>query len=148
VKQMNEHSVPTPQGNYIPALRHGDMIFTSGMTPRENGVLQFVGPVRSAEDVDKYRDASRLAASNALTAARAQLKIDETIGTILNLIVFVNSPSGYKYHSRIADFASSLFVEELGPTSLGTRSAVGVSSLPSNATLEIQIVALVRRTPS
>lgn len=144
---MNKHSVPPPQGNYVPALRHGDMIFTSGMTPRENGILQFTGSVSEDHDVETYRDASRLAASNALTAARGQLKAGEEIAVILNFVVFVNSPSGYELHSRIADFASSFLVEVLGPTSLGSRSAVGVSSLPGDAPVEIQIVALVKRRP-
>ena len=43
---------PVPQGNYLAAKRHGNLIFTSGMTPRENGTLLFSGPVRADEPLD------------------------------------------------------------------------------------------------
>ena len=59
---MNKN--PIPQGKYKPAVRHGDLIFTAGMTPRKDGVLLMSGRVSSDQPVEFYRDAIRQAAAN------------------------------------------------------------------------------------
>ena len=61
---------PIPQGNYRPAVRYGNLIYTAGMTPRRNGVLIQSGKIRPDRPLDDYREAIIQAASNALTAAR------------------------------------------------------------------------------
>ena len=86
---MNKN--PIPQGKYKPAVRHGDLIFTAGMTPRKDGVLLMSGRVSSDQPVEFYRDAIRQAAANALTAARNCLAEGERIAQILSLTVYVNA---------------------------------------------------------
>lgn len=70
---------PIPQGNYVPAIRTGDLIVTAGMTPRKDGVLIQKGKVMAGEPLETYEEAVRLAAQNALTAAKNQLKGGEII---------------------------------------------------------------------
>ncbi len=140
-----ELKVPRAQGMYAPAIRHGDLIFTSGMTPRENGQLMFTGPLEAAQDIQCYRDAVRLAAFNVVAAARGKLGPEERISAIVSSTVFLNCEPGFTAHTKVADFASSYFVELIGTDILGTRCAVGVSSLPGGAPVEIQIVAAVAR---
>ena len=134
---------PVPLGNYLAAKRHGNLIFTSGMTPRENGALLFSGPVRADEPLDVYREAVVLSARNALSAARAQLAEGEAIGSILSLTVYVAAAPDFTAHSRIADFASAFLASELGADGIGCRAAVGVATLPGNAPVEVQLVAAV-----
>lgn len=134
---------PIPQGKYVPAVRHADLVFTSGMTPRKAGNLLYSGKIRITDSIESHRDAVRLAALNALSAAQACLNEGEKISLILELIVFLNAEEGFLAHAKIADFASELLIEKLGPDCIGSRAALGVSSLPSNAPVEIKIIGKV-----
>lgn len=132
---------PVPQGDYVPAKRHGAMIFVSGMTPRKAGILTLAGPVGVDVPLEDYRDAVVLACSNALTAARGTLEGNERIESILSVTVFVAAEAGFAAHSKLADFASSFLRSELGDDGIGSRAAVGVANLPGNAPVEIQLIA-------
>ncbi len=134
---------PVPQGDYIPARRHGDLIFTSGMTPRLDGVLQFTGPVRKDVPVEHYRQAVLLACGNALAAARGVLAEGESISAILSLTVYIAAEPGFEAHAKLADHASAFLRAEFGAQGIGARAAVGVATLPGNAPVEIQIVAAI-----
>jgi len=139
MKQAN----PIPQGKYVPANRFENMIFTAGMTPRDNGVLIKTGKIAISDPIEDYRDAVRQAAKNALTAARNKLEEGERIERILLITVYVNAEEGYTTQAKIADHASEYFCEELGEGGIGSRAAVGVASLPGNAPVEISIIAAV-----
>jgi len=64
---------PIPQGKYLPAVRHTDLIFTSGMTPRKAGNLIYSGKISVADSIESHRNTARLSTINALTAAQACL---------------------------------------------------------------------------
>ncbi|RLP26995.1 RidA family protein [Mesorhizobium sp. YM1C-6-2] len=132
---------PKPQGDYVPATRNGNLIFTSGMTPRKDGVMTLTGPVKVDEPLDTYKNAVLLACGNALAAARSMLGSGERITAILSLTVYVAAEPGFTAHSRLADFASAFLRSELGTDGIGSRAAVGVATLPGNAPVEIQLVA-------
>lgn len=140
---MSRAPGPVPQGDYIPARRHGDLIFTSGMTPRLDGVLQFTGPVRKDVPVEDYRQAVLLACGNALAAARGVLAEGEGISAILSLTVYIAAEPGFEAHAKLADHASAFLRAEFGAQGIGARAAVGVATLPGNAPVEIQLVAAV-----
>jgi enamine deaminase RidA (YjgF/YER057c/UK114 family) len=134
---------PIPQGKYLPAVRHADLIYTSGMTPRKAGNLQYSGKIRVTDTIEFHRDAIRLATLNALTSAQACLNECEKISLILQLNVYLNAEEDFTAHAKFADFASDVLIENLGANCIGTRAAIGVSSLPSNAPVEITIVCKV-----
>jgi len=136
-------SGPVPQGEYVPARRHGGLIHTAGMTPRRDGVLMFHGPVLKDEPVETWRDAVTLACHNALSAARATLVEGESIAAILSMTVYIAAEDGFTAHSRLADFASQVLASELGAAGRCARTAVGVAALPGAAPVEIQLVAAV-----
>ena len=135
---------PVPQGNYIPATRLGNLIYTSGMTPRDNGVLIYRGKVMLSEPIDIYKEAVRLATGNALAAAQSVLSNKENLEKIIALTVYIAAEEGFQKHSMLADFASEYLYEKLGNQGISSRSAVGVASLPKDATVEIQLVASLR----
>lgn len=141
---MGKEANPVPQGKYVPATRFGNLIFTAGMTPRNNGVLIKEGQIKFSDTIEEYTAAVRQAAKNALTAARNTLKDGEQITGILSITVYVNAETGFTKQSKIADIASEYFCEELGAAGVGSRAAVGVASLPGNAPVEISIVAAVK----
>ena len=136
---------PVPQGKYRPAVRHGDVIYTSGMTPRRGGALMFSGRMRAADPIESHRDAVVLATLNALTAAQGCVVEGERIAVVLQLSVFLNAEADFTAHSKVADFASETLIAELGPACIGSRAAIGVASLPADAPVEVTIVASVVR---
>ena len=134
---------PIPQGKYLPAVRHADLIYTSGMTPRKAGILIYSGKIRASDPIESHRDAVRLATLNALVAAQACLKEGEKISVILQLNIYLNTEPEFTAHPKIADYASETLIEHLGPGSIGSRAAVGVASLPSDAPVEITLIGKV-----
>lgn len=134
---------PVPQGKYIPASRHRDLVYSSGMTPRDNGTLLFSGKVKVSEPVETYKEAVRLAADNALTAVRSVLSNQECIAKIVTLTVFIAAEEGFNTHAKIADFAAEYLYEDMGERGIGSRAAIGVASLPGDAPVEIQLVAAI-----
>ena len=122
---------PIPQGKYLPAVRHADLIYTSGMTPRKAGKLQYSGRIRIVDPLETHRYAVRLATFNALAAAQACLEEEEKISFILQLNVFLNAENEFTEHAK------------LGAKCIGSRAAIGVASLPSNAPVEITLIAKV-----
>lgn len=137
---------PIPQGNYVPAARYGDWIISSGMTPRENGVLLYSGQLRADQPLETYHDAVTQAVSNALTAVKQQLKEDEAIAQIVTMTVYLFCNADFTAHSKLADFASEYLYRQLGLQGIGSRTAIGVASLPGHAPVEIQLTAAVCRT--
>ena len=134
---------PIPQGKYLPSVRNADLIYTSGMTPRKAGRLIYSGKIRAGDPIESHRDAVRLATLNALVAAQACLKEGEKISVILQLTIFLNAEPDFTAHPKIADYASELLIEHLGPASIGSRAAVGVATLPSDAPVEVTLIGKV-----
>lgn len=136
---------PVPQGNYVAAKRHGDLVHTSGMTPRDNGVLMFKGAISQGAPLETYQAAVELATKNALTAARLLLAPHERVAGVLSLTVYIAAEPEFTAHARLADFASAYLQGEMGDDGIGCRATVGVASLPGNAPVEIQLVAIIAR---
>lgn len=132
---------PIPQGKYKPAVRHGDLIFTAGMTPRKDGVMVMSGKISPDVPLENYRDAIRQAASNALTAARSCLKEGESIVQVLSLTVYINADPAYRTHAKVGDVVSEYLYEELGDAGIGARAAIGMGTLPGDAPVEVQFIA-------
>ncbi|MEK4427160.1 RidA family protein [Solibacillus sp. FSL K6-1523] len=134
---------PIPQGKYVPAKRVGNLIFTAGMTPRENGVLIQSGKIKSDFEIEHVKPAIRLAAMNTLSASEKLLNENEKIESVISMTVYINTEGDFELHSSIADIASEYYVELLGEAGIGSRAAIGVASLPGNAPIEIQLVVSV-----
>jgi enamine deaminase RidA (YjgF/YER057c/UK114 family) len=138
--QVND-AEPVSHGLYQTAVRHGDLIFTAGMTPRLNGRLEFEGPVASGSEPTEYQSAVVLACGNALSAARSKLVMGETLSAIVSMTVYIAAEPSFTAHSKLADFASDMLRAEFGTQALGVRASVGVATLPGNAPVEIQLIA-------
>lgn len=134
---------PIPQGKYLPAVRCGNIIFTAGMTPRYNGVLTCKGKIKISDDLFVYKPAVKQAAKNALIAAKNLLVENESITKIISMTVYINTEENFTKHSMLADYASEFLFEELGENGIGSRTAVGVMSLPGDAPVEIQMIVCV-----
>jgi enamine deaminase RidA (YjgF/YER057c/UK114 family) len=137
-----DHGMPVPQGRYVPAKRHGNLVFTAGMTPRKEGILLFTGRV-TERTLESCREPVALSCLNALLAVRGVLQAGEEIASILSLTVYIAAEEGFTSHARLADYASQFLFSELGERGIGSRAAIGVATLPGNAPVEVQIVAAI-----
>jgi enamine deaminase RidA (YjgF/YER057c/UK114 family) len=131
-----------PQGAYVPAVVHGGMAWTAGMTPRRYGELVARGIVGRDLDITEAREAAGLAADNAVTAIVEAVGL-AGIDRAVKMTVFIAAVDGFTAHSAVADGASRVLRERLGERGAVARSAVGVRTLPSGAPVEVELVAAV-----
>ena len=131
-----------PQGRYLPAIVAGDIVYTSGMTPRREGILILTGKVCISSPLETYKEAAEQAAANVLAAVKSAAG-ERKIARVLNVTVYIHAEEGFTAHSRLADFVSDYLFSELGENGIGARTAVGVASLPGDAPLEVQLTALL-----
>lgn len=132
--------VPVPVGVYRPAKRVGNLVFTSGQTARLNGVRRYVGKVGEAvSDEDAYLSA-RDSALNCIAAAASVIGGADRIRDVIKVTGFVNCVDGYERQPAVIDGASDLLLKLFGDDAAHARSAIGVSALPSNVSVELEIV--------
>ena len=130
---------PIPQGSYVAAVVHGDLVYTAGMTPRVEGRLRFSGRIGRHVATDDAVAAIELATRNAIAAVDA-VRGQRAVEQILQLTVYLACDMEFTDHSRLADSASATLFHTWPAAGLGARAAVGVSSLPGGAPVEVQLV--------
>jgi len=144
--------VPRPLAAYVPAVRTGDLVFTSGQLPLRDGALVQVGPVGAGDGtgtgVDAATECARIAALNGLAAAAAVAGDLDAIERVVKVVVFVSSAPGFGEQPRVANGASELLGEVFGDAGQHARSAVGVASLPLDAPVEVELVVQVGARPT
>lgn len=133
-----------PNGNYRLAARDGDKVYTSGITPKINGQLVETGKLDNDSKLADYDDIVGQAVNNAVQVVEQELRDAEEIERIIMMTVYVNASDNFEFHSKIADFASNYLVGRFDENIIGSRVAVGVSSLPGNAPVEISLIAKIK----
>jgi enamine deaminase RidA (YjgF/YER057c/UK114 family) len=129
-----------PQGAYVPAVRHGGVVWTAGMTPRRSGELVVRGVVGRELDVAEARAAAGLAADNALTAVAETVGGLDRVERCLKMTVYIAAVDGFTEHTAVADGASRALRQRLDERGVVARSAIGVRTLPSGAPVEVELV--------
>lgn len=133
-------AVAKPLAAYVPAIASAGQVFTSGQLPTIDGVLVATGKVGAEVSLDQAVQAARVAALNALAAAASAVGGIDEIRRIVRVVVFVASDPSFTGQPQVANGASELFGEIFGPLGVHVRSAVGVSALPLNAPVELELV--------
>jgi enamine deaminase RidA (YjgF/YER057c/UK114 family) len=123
-------------------VEHG-LVVTAGMTPRVDGSLLHRGQVGIDVSLQEAREAAAVAVGNALAAAVAALGPGERLGRALRMTVYVNAAPDFTAHPAVADGASARLSELLGDRGVAARSAVGVTSLPGGACVELDLTLSV-----
>lgn len=132
--------VSGPFGAYVPAKRVGNLIYVAGQLPMKDGTLMATGQVVSRRSVDDAVAAARQCAINALAAVQMlDGGVDQVIG-VARVGVFVSSDATFTDQPTIANGASEFFIEILGDAGKHARSAVGVNTLPRNASVEVEVI--------
>ncbi len=135
--------VPAPAAAYVPAVRHGDLVIVSGQLPLRDGALLTTGLVGADVTQDEAAELARVCALNALAAAAAVAGGLDAIAAVLRVGVFVASAEGFTTQHLVANGASQLLGEVLGPGSVHARAAVGVARLPLDAPVEVEAMLTV-----
>ncbi len=139
--------VAVPVGTYVPAKRHGDLVYSSGQLPLVDGALLATGTVgQRIDDVtpEQAMECARAAALNALAAIAIAAGGIDQIAAIVRLTGYVASSPGFTAQPAVINGASALFVDIFGAEGGHARSAVGVSALPLGAPVEIDVIAALR----
>lgn len=131
--------VVAPLAAYVPAKRTGNLVYTAGQLPIVAGELSATGKVGAEIDEEQARELARVCALNALAAVHALVGINAVV-SVVKVVGFVASAPGFSGQPGVINGASELFGEVFGEAGAHARSAVGVSELPRNAPVEVEIV--------
>jgi enamine deaminase RidA (YjgF/YER057c/UK114 family) len=137
-------SVTPPLAAYVPAVRTGDYVYTSGQLPVVDGQLLATGKVGAEVSAEQASALARTCALNALAAAAAAAGGLESIQRIVKVTGFVASAPDFGGQAQVVNGASELLLEVFGEAGRHARSAVGMAVLPLNAPVEIELIAEVR----
>ncbi len=132
--------VPEPVGSYVPAVRAGALVFTSGQLPLRDGALVATGKVGAAVSPAVAAAAARQAALNALAVAADAAGGLERIRRVVRVNVFVASAEGFTGQAQVANGASDLLVALFGDAGRHTRCALGAAELPLDAPVELDMI--------
>ncbi|MDV2477483.1 RidA family protein [Rhodococcus zopfii] len=135
--------VAAPVAAYVPAVRTGDHVYTSGQLPFVDGKLQLTGKVGDAVTAEDAKAAARIAALNALAAIDGLVGLDNVV-RIVKVVGFVASADGFTGQPGVVNGASEFLGEVFGDAGVHARSAVGVAELPLAAPVEVELIAEVR----
>lgn len=135
---------PKPLAAYVPAVLVDKCVYTSGQIPLVEGELKFKGKV-GAELTDKEGyEAARICALNCLGAVVGVAGSVENIERIIKVTGFVNSAPGFTGQPGVVNGASELLGQVFGEAGKHARSAVGVSELPINAAVEVEMIVKLK----
>ena len=131
--------VVPPLAAYVPAARTGNLVYTAGQLPMEAGSLVQTGKVGAAVTPEDGKALARVCALNALAAVHSLVGID-SVTKVVKVVGFVASAPGFNGQPGVINGASQLFGEVFGEAGTHARSAVGVSELPLDAPVEVEVI--------
>jgi len=137
-------AVTAPVGSYVPAIRYGDLVSTSGQLPFAEGALQATGIVGDTVTPEVAAECARTAALNAIAAAADVAGGIDNIVSVVRVVGYVASSPDFGGQPAILNAASNLMTEIFGDAGKHARSAVGVAALPMGAPVEVELTVAVR----
>jgi enamine deaminase RidA (YjgF/YER057c/UK114 family) len=135
--------VAAPVAAYVPAVRSGNYVYTSGQLPLVDGKLQGTGKVGDGVAPEEAASLARIAALNALAAAASVAGGVDAIARIVKVTCFIASAPAFTGQAQVANGASELLIEVLGDAGRHARSAVGMAVLPLDSPVEVELIAEV-----
>jgi len=135
--------VAAPVAAYVPAVRTGNYVYTSGQLPLAGGKLQGTGKVGDTVRPEEAAGFARTAALNALAAAASVAGGLDAITRIVKVTCYVASAPAFTGQAQVANGASELLIEVLGDAGRHARSAVGMAVLPLDSPVEVELIAEV-----
>lgn len=135
--------VVAPLAAYVPAVRTGNHVYTSGQLPITDGKLDCTGKLGAGVSDEDAKAAAQTCALNALAAVHDLVGIDSVV-RIVKVVGFVASAEGFTGQPAIVNGASEFLGQVFGDAGVHARSAVGVAELPLGAPVEVELIVEVR----
>jgi enamine deaminase RidA (YjgF/YER057c/UK114 family) len=135
-------TVPTPIAAYVNCVRTGNLLFLSGGLPID-GDKKIIGQVPRDVSIEEAQEASRMAILNRLAVIQSEIGSIDRVTRIVTLNGFVSSASDFYDHPKVINGASELLLEIFGDKGKHSRTALGVTSLPLNVAVEINLIVEV-----
>lgn len=136
-------AVAAPLAAYVPAIRDGNIVMTSGQLPMVDGALAATGKVGAEVTAEQANDLARTCALNAIAAVRSLVPDLDTV-RVIKVVGFVASDPSFTAQPAVINGASQLLADAFGENGAHARSAVGVAVLPLDAPVEVEITVSVR----
>ena len=136
--------VVPPVAAYVPVVRDGDLVFTSGQLPMVAGALAATGKVGAEVGADEAKSLAETCALNAIAAIKSEIGDLDKVSRVVKVVGFVASDPGFTGQPAVINGASELFVKAFGDKGIHARSAVGVAALPLDAPVEVEVIVSVR----
>ena len=135
--------VVPPVASYIPAVRSGNHIYTSGQLPMRAGELMATGIVGAGVTPDEAHACAQQCALNAIAAVKSLVGDLSQVTRVVKVVGFVASTPDFTGQPGVINGASELLGEVFGDAGVHARSAVGVAALPLGAPVEVEILVEV-----
>lgn len=135
--------VAKPVAVYVPAVRSGHHVFTSGQLPMRAGELMMTGKVGGDVSQEEAVECAQQCALNAIAAVKAEIGDLAAVKRIVKVVCFVASSPDFTGQPQVANGVSELLGSVFGDAGIHARSAVGVSVLPLDAPVEVELVVEV-----
>ncbi|MFD8868107.1 RidA family protein [Streptomyces sp. NPDC059590] len=131
--------VVAPLAAYVPSVRSGSYVYTSGQLPMVEGKLGVTGKVGAEVTPEEAKELARVCALNALAAVKSAIGDLDKVVRVVKVVGFVASAPDFTGQPGVINGASELLGEALGEAGVHARSAVGVAVLPLDAPVEVEI---------
>jgi enamine deaminase RidA (YjgF/YER057c/UK114 family) len=135
--------VASPVAAYVPAVRTGAYVYTSGQLPMVQGSLAATGKVGTDVTPERAKELAQTCALNALAAIKAEIGDLARITRVVKVVGFVASDPSFTGQPGVINGASELLGAVFGDAGVHARSAVGVAVLPLDAPVEVEVVVEV-----
>lgn len=135
--------VVPPLAAYVPTVRTGSLVYSSGQLPAKDGEMLALGRLGAEVTVEQGYACARQAALNAIAAIRAEVGELSAVRRVVKAVVFVASEPDFTGHPQVANGASELLGEVFGDAGKHARSAVGVAALPLGVPVEVELIVEV-----
>lgn len=132
-------AVVPPVAAYVPAVRTGNLVYTAGQLPMKDGALLRAGKVGAEVSPEDAKALARVCALNALAAVDSLAGVD-AVARVVKVVGFVASAPSFHGQPGVINGASELFGDVFGDAGAHARSAVGVSALPLDAPVEVEVI--------
>jgi len=134
---------PAGVGAYVPWVRAGNLVFTSGQLPWRDGKLTCTGKLGAGVSIEDGFQAARVCAINAIAQLKAAVGNLDLVMQIVRLEGYVHAGPGFHEHPKVLNGASELFNEVFGPRGRHARVALGINETPLDAAVQLAVVAEV-----
>lgn len=135
---------PKPVAAYVPAVKTGSYIYTSGQIPSVDGKLMYKGKVGKDLSLEEGYEAAKICAINCLSAIKSLIEDLDNIDKVIKVTGFVNSAEGFNLQPKVVNGASDFLGNLFGDKGAHARSAVGVSCLPLDAAVELEMIVKIK----